>query len=149
KADNNRYMSIDLGIDNLATIITNTGHQPVLLKGKHIKSINQQYNKLKAYYYGILRKGKGPKEGDFFSNRLTRLYQKRQRKMKDLFHKASRNIVDIAIKEDVATIVVGLNKQWKQEADIGKRNNQSFTSIPHSLLINMITYKAAEHGIKV
>src|SRR5690606_32569083 len=29
------------------------------------------------------------------------------------------------------------------------RNNQTFVSIPHSLLIQMITYKAERHGIKV
>ncbi|PEY98107.1 transposase, partial [Bacillus sp. AFS018417] len=46
--ENERYMGIDLGIDNLATIVTNTGMKPVLVKGKQIKSINQFYNKLKS-----------------------------------------------------------------------------------------------------
>ncbi|MBG9443474.1 transposase [Cytobacillus firmus] len=149
KADNNKYMSIDLGIDNLATIITNTGHRPVLLKGRNIKSINQYYNKKRAHLYGILRKGKGPKEGSFSSNALTHLYQKRQRKVKDLFHKASRNIVNLAVQEDVSTIVIGLNKQWKQETSMSKKNNQSFTSIPHGMLLNMVEYKAVEYGITV
>ena len=31
----------------------------------------------------------------------------------------------------------------------GKRNNQSFCHIPHSLLIQMITYKANAVGIQV
>ena len=56
--DNGRYMSIDMGIDNLATIVTNTGLRPLLVKGKNVKSINQYYNKMKAYYFGILRHGK-------------------------------------------------------------------------------------------
>lgn len=39
--NNNRYMSIDLGIHNVATIITNTGAIPVLVKGNMIKSMNE------------------------------------------------------------------------------------------------------------
>ena len=48
-------MSIDIGIDNLATIITNTGRRPVLVKGKNVKSINQYYNKMKSHFTSILR----------------------------------------------------------------------------------------------
>ena len=32
--DNGRYMSIDMGIDNLATIVTNTGQRPYTCKGQ-------------------------------------------------------------------------------------------------------------------
>ncbi len=53
------------------------------------------------------------------------------------------------MEEDIDTIIIGQNKDWKQHAAIGKRNNQSFTAIPHSLLIQMITYKAEKHGITV
>jgi putative transposase len=50
--DKGSYIAIDLGVDNLATIVTNTGTHPVLVKGKHIKAVNQYYNKMKAYYTG-------------------------------------------------------------------------------------------------
>ncbi len=60
----------------------------------------------------------------------------------------SRQIVDIAVEENISTIIIGHNKDWKQEINIGKRNNQSFVSIPHTMLIDMITYKAAEYGIE-
>jgi putative transposase len=149
KESKQRYMSVDLGIDNIATIVTNTGRRPVVVKGKNIKSINQWYNKLKAYYTGILRHGKNAKEGQFTSKRLEKINQKRFNQMKDLFHKASHLAEQIAIEEDVDTIIIGHNKEWKQQSDMGKKNNQSFTTIPHSLLIQMITYKAERHGIKV
>ena len=147
--DNGRYMSIDMGIDNLATIVTNTGQRPILVKGKNVKSINQYYNKMKAYYVGILRHGKQTNEGPFTSKQLEQLHQKRHRKIKDLFHKASSEIVKLALKEKIKTIIIGQNKEWKQNVNMGKRNNQSFVSIPHRLLIQMITYKAASYGIKV
>ena len=149
KESKQRYMSVDLGIDNLATIVTNTGRRPVLVKGKNIKSINQRYNQLKAHYMGILRHGKNPKEGPFTSKRLEKINHKRFNQMKGLFHKASCQIEQMALEEDIDTIIIGQNKDWKQNSNMGKKNNQSFVSIPHSLLIQMITYKAERHGIKV
>ncbi|WP_100401226.1 RNA-guided endonuclease InsQ/TnpB family protein [Bacillus sp. FJAT-44742] len=149
KEPKKRYMSVDLGNDNIATIITNTGRRPVLVKGKNIKSVNQRYNQLKAHYMGILRHGKNHKEGQFTSKCLEKISHKRFNQIKDLFHKASFQIEKIALEEDVDTIIIGQNKDWKQNSNMGKRNNQSFVSIPHSLLIQMITYKAERHGIKV
>ena len=147
--DNGRYMGIDLGIDNLATIVFNTGRRPILIKGKNVKSINQYYNKMKAYFIGILRNRKQTKEGLFTSKRLEKLNQKRHYKLKDIFHKTSFSIVKNALEENIHTIIIGQNKDWKQKSNMGKRNNQSFVSIPHSLLIKMIEYKANKHGIKV
>src|SRR4051812_8981597 len=40
-----RVVGINLGVDNLVTIIDNTGLKPVLIKGKWLKSVSQYYNK--------------------------------------------------------------------------------------------------------
>lgn len=50
---------------------------------------------------------------------------------------------------NIGTIIIGLNKEWKQEINIGRRNNQHFVSIPHSKLIDKIVYKANILGINV
>ncbi len=142
-------LAIDLGIDQLATIVTNTGHRPVCVKGKPIKAINQYYNKLKAYYTGILRQGKQPQEGVHTSRRLAHLHLKRHRRIKDLFHKTSWYIVRLAAEQKIGTIVIGYNQGWKAESNIGRRNNQSFCHIPHQMLISMIRYKAAALGMEV
>ena len=120
-----------------------------MVKGKNIKAVNQRFNQLKAHYTGILRQGKHPKEGPFTSKRLEKISHKRYYQIKDLFHKASYHIVKIAVEEDVETIIIGANKDWKQQSNIGKKNNQSFVSIPHGLLVRMITYKAEQQGIRV
>jgi putative transposase len=36
---------------------------------------------------------------------------------------------------------VGKNDGWKQEADMGRRNNQNFVQIPHARFIGMLQYK--------
>ncbi|WP_425453876.1 IS200/IS605 family accessory protein TnpB-related protein [Oceanobacillus arenosus] len=80
---------------------------------------------------------------------MERINNKRFNQVKDLFHKASYQIERIALEEDIDKIIIGQNKGWKQHSNIGKRNNQSFTMIPYALLIQMITYKAERHGIRV
>lgn len=146
---NSNLMAIDLGVNNLATIVTTTGSKPVLVKGKIVKSINQYYNKMKARYTSLLRQGMQSHEGKHTSKRLERLHVKRFCRIKDLFHKTSYHIVKLAIEQDVGTIIIGCNHGWKQTSTIGRRNNQSFCHIPHQRLIEMIMYKAAEKGIKV
>ncbi|MDY7006275.1 MAG: IS200/IS605 family accessory protein TnpB-related protein [Cyanobacteriota bacterium] len=50
---------------------------------------------------------------------------------------------------NIGTVVIGQNDNWKQGANMGKKNNQNFTQIPHSKLIQQITYKCQLVGIKV
>lgn len=143
--DNGRIMSIDLGLDNLATIVTNTGLQPMLVNGKGLKSINQYYNKRKAYYQRIAKQ----MNGKYYTNRLYQLTRKRNFKIGDALHKISRFIVNIALENDITTIVIGDNKNWKQFISLGKQTNQSFVTISHRQLINQIVYKAQLQGIRV
>lgn len=143
--DNGRIMSIDLGLDNLATVVTNTGLQPILVNGKGLKSINQYYNKRKAYYQSIAKQMNGKN----YTNRLHQLTRKRNFKIEDMLHKISRFIVDIASENVITTIVIGNNKNWKQFISLGKQINHSFVTIPHKRLIDQIVYKAQLQGIRV
>jgi putative transposase len=142
-------MGIDLGVNCLATVVDNTGASPVIIKGKTVKSINQYYNKQRAYYYGVLRHGYGPKDGKFHSKRLARLDRKRYAKLKDYFHKASYRIIQLALERKISTIVIGVNKGWKEDVTLRKDDKQNFKTIPHTLLNMMIEYKAVQYGIKV
>ena len=148
--DTDRYLAIDLGIVNLATIVTNiVGLTPILIRGGPIKALNQFYNKLNAQYYAILRRGYVPKEGPHTSHRLQRLAEKRRDQIKDAFYKISRSIVNYAVEHDVSQIIIGHNTAWKQGSALGRRNNQNFVYLPHALLIEMIRYKAQTVGIAV
>jgi putative transposase len=80
---------------------------------------------------------------------MERLANKRTRKIDHDLHTASRRIVDLLIVEGIGTLVIGKNEQWKQEANMGKRNNQNFVSVPHARFIDMLTYKAELVGIAV
>ncbi|QGH36164.1 IS200/IS605 family element transposase accessory protein TnpB [Gracilibacillus salitolerans] len=147
--DEKHVMGIDLGVHCLATIVDNTGSSPVIMKGQTVKSINQYYNKQRAHYYRVLRHGQGPKDGSFHSKRLQRLDQKRYFKLKDAFHKASYHIVQLALARKVSTIVIGVNKGWKNKVKLRKQDKQHFQSLPHTMLIRMVEYKAEPYGINV
>ena len=143
--DNGRYMSIDLGLDNLATIVTNTGSNPVIVNGKGLKSNNQYFNKKKAHYQKVAKQ----MNDKCYTNRLYRLTQKRNFKIEDSLHKISKFIITSALSNDIHTIVIGNNKDWKRDISLGKRVNQSFVNIPHQKLIEKIIYKARNVGINI
>lgn len=143
--DNGRYMSIDLGLDNLAAIVTNTGLKPILINGKGLKSNNQYYNKKKAYYQSIAKQMNDKN----YTNHLHWLTRKRNFKIEDTLHKVSKFIIDTALLNQITRIVIGNNKCWKQSVSLGKRINQAFVNIPHQRLIDKISYKARNCGIQV
>ena len=148
KPDNQRYMSIDLGINNLCTLGTNCKDvkENVIINGKPVKSINQYYNKQVAKYKSIQSKSKGKTA---YTNKLRILRIKRENKLNDYLHKTSRYIVNHLVSNNINTLIIGYNKEWKQEANIGKVNNQKFIQIPYLKLVNQLQYKCKLAGINV
>ena len=145
-ADNNRYLSIDLGVNNLATLTSNFKEiKPLIINGKPLKSINQYYNKKLAHYTSILEKRNNKK----VSNKTERLILKRKNKIDNYMHKASKEIVKKCIKDKINTLIIGKNNNWKQEINSGSKNNQNFVNIPHSRFIDMLSYKCEREGINV
>jgi putative transposase len=70
-------------------------------------------------------------------------------KLQDYMHKASNQVIQYCLKNDIGKIVIGKNKDWKQNINIGKVNNQKFVNIPFESLISKIEYKAKNHNIEV
>lgn len=142
--DNNRIMSIDLGVNNLASIVTNVSNRSILIDGRRLKSINQYYNKKRSDIQQQLKKVNGKEN----SRRLMSLTKRRNNKVKDYLHKASKEIINTCLKEDITTLIVGHNDGWKQNVNLGKRNNQNFVSIPFEMFISMLRYKSERQGLR-
>ena len=66
--------------------------------------------------------------------RLQRLDRVRGNKIRDIFHKTSRLVVNSCIQHDLGTIVIGYNSGWKQGCALGRRANQAFVFLPFNLL---------------
>lgn len=142
KKDNGKYSSIDLGINNLMTLSGNTT-KPIIINGKPLKSINQYYNKKKSEIQSKLETINKTKK----SKKLNKLTNKRNNKINDYLHKSSKIIINHLVSKDICTLIVGYNQHWKQEINIGKKNNQNFVSIPYLKLLNMLEYKCKKEGI--
>lgn len=137
--------AIDLGVHALAAVTsTKQGFQPLLINGRPLKSLNQQYNKQRARHQSHLSKAKR-----FTSRQLDRITTKRNRRITAYLHTASRRIINLLVSEGIGTLVVGKNPYWKQEVELGHKTNQEFVQIPHARFIEMLTYKAKLVGIEV
>jgi putative transposase len=137
------YAGMDLGLDNLAAVTSNKpGFAPFLVNGRPLKATNQYYNKRRAELQARLTPGQT-------SKRLERLTLKRNRRIQAELHLASRRILACLVREGIRTLVIGKNKAWKQEIELGKRTNQNFVNLPHARFIDMLRYKAELVGIEV
>ena len=143
KKDNSRYFSIDPGLNNIVSIYNNIGIRPLLYNGRPIKSINQYYNKANAKLRSELPRNVKS------SKRLKQLSFKRSNKIDYEMHKISTHIINEAVKNNISKIIIGNNVGWKNEINIGRRNNQNFVNIPHTKLFNQLLYKGLLNGIEV
>ena len=139
---NNKYAAIDLGINNLMTI-TSTEMNPFIINGKPFKSINQHANKLIAKYKQSLAR-----YNLYTSKYLHSIYRKRMNKINDYLHKSVSYLMNQLVSHDISTLIVGYNKEWKQDIKLGK-NNQIFVQIPYYKLICILEYKCELYGIKL
>ena len=142
KPNNGRYASIDLGLNNLATVSSNVV-KPFIINGRPLKSINQYYNKEVTRLQSLLKNNRKT------SKRINNITNKRNNKIKDYLHKSSRLLVNFLVSNDISTLVVGYNEEWKQNINLGKRNNQSFVGIPFYTFIKQLEYKCRLEGINV
>lgn len=134
---------VDLGLNNLMAITSDkVDFRPLLINGRPLKSYNWFWNKNKARLQSELKE-------KYLSKRITKLTFDRNNKVNDYLHKASRLLINKALENEVTSIVIGYNQGWKNEINIGKKNNQNFVNIPYEKLIDFIHYKAEENGIRV
>ena len=121
-------LSIDVGLENLATCVDTNGAS-FIIDGRKLKSINHYYNKQKAKKQSIL-----DKQNLKYSKSMIKLINKRNNKANDYIKKSARNIINYCIKNDIGTVIVGYNSDFKRNINIGKVNNQQFTQISFGAL---------------
>lgn len=137
-----RFASIDLGLNNLTTVTSNV-FKPLIINGKPIKSINQYYNK------NLKKKQKLLPLNQYTSDKIRKLNFKREMKLNDYLHKSAKFLVNYLVSQTINVLVIGTNKGWKQNINIGRRNNQNFVNIPFYKFKQILTYLCEENGIEV
>ena len=146
-----KYISIDIGVNNLVTAIISNGNS-FIIDGKYLKSINQWFNKRNAYLQSIHMKQvhfKGDISKLPYTNKQNRLLDKRNKRINDYLSKCARFIINYCLDNDIGSIVLGYNPEIQKKSNIGKANNQSFVSLPLGKLKDKLTYLSELYGINL
>ena len=141
--DADKFLSVDLGLDNLASCVTSEGAS-FIIDGKQIKSYNRLYNKENARLQSI-------KDKQHIKGITARQYlnlRKRNARINHAMSTAARLIIAYCIAHRIGNIVVGYNPDWKQRIHLGDVTNQNFVQIPHGKLREKLAYLCELYGIK-
>lgn len=142
KTDNSNVMGIDIGLRQLAVCSVKTP------KGKEI---NRQFHNgkqagfIRKKYRSLRRKlGQSKKVKS-----IKTIDDKEQKWMADLNHKISRQLINLAVQENVGTVVMEDLKNIRQTAYSLNRADRNLNSWTFYQLQQFIEYKAKLAGIKV
>ncbi len=138
--DNSRVLGIDHGLNNWLTCISNIGTS-FIVDGKHLKSLNQWYNKR----ISVLKENQSQ---GFWSRQLARVTETRNRQMRDAVNKSARLVINHCLENQIGTVVFGWNKGQKDSINLGANANQKFVQIPTGRLKDRIKQLCEQYGIK-
>ena len=137
-------MAIDLGLNNLATIVFNRSKQTYIIDGKILKCKQSYYNKKISVLQSKEMKRLSNSEKFKDTKRIKRIRKKFNNFCNNYIHVASRMIVNLALEHNCSKIVIGDFKGIKNG-----NHAKLFVKIPHARLIELIKYKAKKAGIKI
>ena len=138
--DPDKCLGIDHGVNNWLTCVSNIGTS-FIVDGKHLKSLNQWYNKRTS----VLMDGK---PNGYWTKRLANITEKRNRQMRDAVNKAAKIVVNHCLANSIGTIVFGWNKGQKDSANMGAKTNQKFVQIPTARLKERIKQLCEIYGLQ-
>ena len=137
-------MAIDLGLNNLATIVFNRSKATYIIDGKILKCKQSYYNKKISIMQSKETKRLGNGKNFKDTKRIKRIRKKFNNFCHNYIHVASKMIVNLAIKNNCSKIVIGDFKGIKNG-----NKAKLFVKIPHARLIELIKYKAKQAGVEV
>jgi len=110
-----RIMGIDMGVRNIVTMGDSISKDGIAVRGGVLKSINQFFNKEYARLKSISDRQTGNR---FMTERERRLFRKRNRKIKDIMHNLSKDIVHYAKSRNIDTIIIGHNTHVNSQVSL-------------------------------
>ena len=140
--ESTKALSIDFGVSNFATCVTSEG-ESFIIDGKHIKSINQWYNKENARLSSI----KGHQKIKGCTSKQYQITSKRNKQVADFIYCASKYIVNYCVVHKIGNLVAGYNDGFQNGAALGRINNQQFVMLPYGQFKNRLRYLCNIYGI--
>lgn len=137
--------SIDLGIGNLATLYSVIFERPLIFDGRYVVGVNQRVNHCIDKHKTVINKSWGAHTSTYAQDKLS----KRSLMIKDYFESVSRVIINICAQHGITELIIGYNKNWKTNVNLGRTINRRFYEIPYRQFVNMLFYKGEQEGIMV
>jgi putative transposase len=136
-------LEVDLGVAILAMCLDDKNLLAFFVDGGLAKAILRRG----AKWYAQLKSeaALGSRHGKAHAGALA---ARSARQMEDLMKKVALLLVTYCVAHGIGRIVVGRNKDWKQQVNLGRKQNQLFAFIPHGKLIEAIRSKCARAGIE-
>ena len=148
RKDNSRYISIDLGLSNYATITNNVGLRPIIIHSEsllgRIKSVNERISYLKSLN---VKYHKSTKVKD--TKQIKRLRRYLRNYQDNFEHHVCNYIIKYCLEHEINTIVIGYNKNWKCKSNLNKKTNRVFQVVSFSRFIFKLGYKCEAKGLKL
>lgn len=148
-SDNGRYLSVDIGLNNLMTCyVPSTGESFIV--GRKYLSICYYFNKeiahVQSSWYKTQAKAgvKYPK----MSKHVQKLYKKKNDCISDYLHKVTRFIAEYCHDNGINTVVIGDITNIRKDNNKGSVTNQKLHSLPYRKLYILLEYKLAMYGIR-
>jgi putative transposase len=124
--------------------------RPIIVSGKPIVYINNKFKyKLSRLQSKLTKQNSDPVMKECLLEKYRKTWIKREHTINDMFHKISTKIIQVCKKAKIKELIIGYNTNWKQNVNMGKKNNFNFGYIPYKRLLSQLFYKGEERNISI
>lgn len=147
-SDNQRYLSIDIGLHNLMTCFNSTNGESFIAGRKYL-SICHYYEKeiakVQSQWYEIqATQGSTHYKS---SKHIKKLYERKNNTIKDYLHKTTRAIVEYCKEQNINTLVIGDITNIRKDKNLGHETNMKLHALPYKRIYELLQYKCEKEGI--
>jgi putative transposase len=141
-------VAIDMG--EIHPAVCTDGISTVVVSCKALRALRQYTQKRGSRLQSLMAaKTKGSVAWKRLKTRANRFRALQKRRIRDLEHKISREVVRYAVESKAGTVVIGDVRDIADKTDKGHVQNQRLSTWNHGKVRGYITYKAQYMGMKV
>ena len=139
-------VSVDLG--EVHPAVVGDEHEATIITCRELRHAKQGHDKrMSTMSRALSRKAKGSRRYKRLVKSKSRMKAKYEQVVRDMEHKISRAIVDVAVALKANTIVIGDVRDAADKVALGNVTNQKLSGWSHGKIRNYTEYKGIEEGI--
>jgi putative transposase len=147
-APGSNTVSVDLG--EIHPAVVDDAEEATLITCRERRHEHQGHAKrLAQLQTAISRTTKGSRRHKRLVRAKSRMKAKHARVLRDMEHKISRAIVDVAVERQAGTIVMGDVRNVAKGVNHGAQNNQKISGWSHGKIRTFVEYKAQAEGMRL